>query len=183
METARLKSIIESVLFISGEPVKIGKIAKIAEVLVPEVEKALSELSVEYATGRGLILVKKDDEVLLSTNPENSSYISGLIKSDIQDGLSQAGLETLSIVAYRGPITRVGIEAIRGVNSSFTVRALLMRGLLERVDNPQDSRSYLYRISFDFLKKLGVDSVEKLPDFESLSKDKRIEGVIKTEQE
>jgi len=87
-------------------------------------------------------------------------------------------LEVLSIVAYRGPISRMDVEAIRGVNCSFTLRSLLMRGLLERIDNPADNRSYLYKISFDFLKKMGVESVEKLPDFENLSKDDRIDSII-----
>jgi segregation and condensation protein B len=87
-------------------------------------------------------------------------------------------LEVISIVAYRGPITRSEIEAIRGVNSSYTVRSLMLRGLMERIENPNDSRGYLYKISFDFLKKLGIDSVERLPEFETLSKDSRIDSII-----
>jgi len=96
----------------------------------------------------------------------------------------------LSIVAYRGPITRAEIEAIRGVNCSFTLRALLIRGLLDRTENIKDNRRYLYNISFDFLKKLGMDSVEKLPDWETLNKkieeggasapEKQIESITET---
>jgi segregation and condensation protein B len=178
VEIEKLKSIIESILFISGEPVKISKIAKIAGVPKLEVENALMMLQGEYAQGRGMIILKKEDEVQMATSPENSEAVSNLVKSEIQEGLSKAALEILSIVAYRGPITRVDIEAIRGVNSSYTMRALLMRGLLERIENPKDNRSYLYKISFEFLKKLGLESVEKLPDWESLSKDARIESII-----
>lgn len=178
MDLQKLKSIIESILFVSGEPVKMARIVKVAEVKLPEVENAIMILQAEYAQGRGMIIVKKEDWVQMATSPENSEVISELVKSEIQENLSQAALEVLSIVAYRGPITRINIEAIRGVNCSFTLRSLLMRGLLERIDNPSDNRSYLYKISFDFLKKLGLESIEKLPDWEALSKDARIESVI-----
>lgn len=179
MEVEKIKSIIESILFVSGEPVKLGKLAKVIGVSKAEAENAIGLLRSEYETGRGFSIVKKDDEVQLVSLPENAEYVSRLVKSEIQENLSQAALETLSIVAYRGPISRSDIEAIRGVNSSFTVRSLLLRGLLERMDNPNDSRSYLYKISFDFLKKLGLDDVSKLPDFENLSKDDRVESIVK----
>ena len=178
MEQEKLKSIIESILFVSGEPVKISKIAKIAGVKIPEAENALMVLSGEYAQNRGMIIIKKEDSVQMATSPENAGIISDLIKSEIQENLSQSALEILSIVAYRGPITRADIEFIRGVNCSFTLRTLMMRGLLERMENPKDGRGYLYKISIDFLKKLGMESVEKLPDYETLSKDIRIENII-----
>lgn len=174
----KLKSTIESILFITGEPVAISRIVKITGAKKPEVENALMVLQGEYNGKRGMAIIEKEDSVQMVTAPENSEITSQLVKSEIQENLSQAALEVLSIVAYRGPITRVNIEAIRGVNCSFTLRALLMRGLLERITNPADSRSYLYKISFEFLKKLGIESIDKLPDFETLSKDKRIESVI-----
>jgi segregation and condensation protein B len=179
METEKLKSAIESILFVSGEPVKISRIAKITGAPKPEVENAIMLLQGECsANGRGMIIIKKEDEVQLATNPENASLVDELVKSEIQENLSKAALEVVSIVAYRGPISRMDVEAIRGVNCSFTLRSLLMRGLLERIDNPADNRSYLYKISFDFLKKLGIESIEKLPDFEKLSKDDRIDSII-----
>jgi len=180
MNLDKLKSVIESILFISGEPIKISRMAKISGAKIPEVENALVILQGEYAQGRGIVIIKKEKAVQMATNPENSKIISQLVKSEIQKNLSKASLEVLSIVAYRGPITRADIEAIRGVNCSFTLRALLMRGLLERTDNPGNSRSYLYKISFDFLKKLGLDSIKKLPDWETLSKDERIDNIVKS---
>jgi len=179
MEQAKIKSAIESILLVSGEPVKISRISKITGVSKPEVENAVMLLQGEYSAGGcGMIIIKKEDEIQLATNPENATLIDDLVKSEIQENLSKAGLEVISIVAYRGPISRMDVEAIRGVNCSFTLRSLLMRGLLERIDNPADNRSYLYKISFDFLKKLGIESVEKLPDFEKLSKDGRIDSII-----
>jgi len=175
----KLKSQIESILFISGEPVKISRIVKITEAPKPEVENAIMILRGEYSSGnRGLIILKKEDEIQMATSPDNSALVDKLVKSEIQENLSKAGLEVLSIVAYRGPITRMEVEAIRGVNCSFTLRSLLMRGLLERIENPKDNRGYLYKISFEFLKKLGVESVNRLPDFESLSKDERIDSIL-----
>lgn len=178
MEIEKLKSAIESILFIAGEPVRISRIAKTVAVPDDEIEKALASLIAEYSAGRGLVIVRKDDFVQMATNPDNAHIIEDMVKSEIQENLSQASLEVLSIIAYRSPITRAEIEAIRGVNCSFTLRSLLMRGLIERIDNPKDNRGYLYRISMDFLKKVGVDSVEKLPDWETLSHDSRVESIL-----
>ena len=179
MEQEKLKSIVESLLFVSGEPLSVAKIAKITEVPAEEVESCITLLQSEYADAkRGIMIMRKENEVQMATDPENAAVIDKLVKSEIQENLSRAGLEVLSIIAYRGPITRVEVEAIRGVNCSFTVRSLMMRGLLERIENPKDNRGYLYKISFDFLKKLGIDSVEKLPDYETLSKDDRIDSII-----
>jgi segregation and condensation protein B len=179
MDLDKLKSAIESILFISGEPVKVSRIAKVTGAARPEVENALMMLANDYAgVGRGLAILRKEDEAQMATNPENAQLVDQLVKSEIQENLSRASLEVLSIIAYRGPITRVEVEAIRGVNCSFTVRSLLMRGLVERIENPRDNRGYLYKISFDFLRKLGVDSVSRLPDFETLSKDERINSII-----
>ncbi|MDO8241239.1 MAG: SMC-Scp complex subunit ScpB [Candidatus Moranbacteria bacterium] len=179
MENAKLKSAIESILFVSGEPVSLVKIAKVTDSTVPEIEAVLEILKDEYVGGkRGIVILRKEQEVQMATDPENAQLIDQLVKSEIQENLSRAGLEVLSIIAYRGPITRVEVEAIRGVNCSFTVRSLMMRGLLERIENPKDNRGYLYKISFDFLKKLGIESIDKLPDYETLSKDDRIDSII-----
>lgn len=178
MEQNKLKSIIESVLFVSGEPVKISRLVKITGSSKPEVENAIMAMQNEYVAERGLALIRKEEEVQLATNSENASYVDDLVKSEIQENLSKAALEVLSIVAYRGPISRLDVEAIRGVNCTFTLRSLLMRGLLERMENPKDNRGYLYKVSFEFLKKLGLEGVNKLPDFETLSKDERIDSII-----
>jgi segregation and condensation protein B len=179
MELEKLRSAVESILFISGEPVSVTKIAKVTENSVEEIESVVDALQIEYATAeRGITIIRKEQEVQMATNSDNAGIVDQLVKSEIQENLSKAGLEVLAIIAYRGPITRVEVEAVRGVNCSFTVRSLMMRGLLERIENPKDNRGYLYKISFDFLKKLGIDSIEKLPDYETLSKDDRIDSII-----
>ena len=95
----------------------------------------------------------------------------------MQESLSKAALEVLAVIAYRGPIARAEIEAVRGVNCSVTVRNLLMRGLIDRYENADDSRGYLYSVSFPFLRELGLSSVAELPDYETLTHDERLLSV------
>ncbi len=178
MDQEKIKSILESVLFVSGEAISVAKLVKITGVVEEEIEAAIISLQADYGKDRGIVIIRKEQELQMATNPENAAMVDQLIKSEIQENLSRAALEVLSIIAYRGPITRVEVEAIRGVNCSFTVRSLMMRGLLERMENPKDNRGYLYKISFDFLRKLGIDSIDKLPDYETLSVDARIESII-----
>ncbi len=169
MDKEKLKSIIESLLFVSGEPLKIKKIAAIAGVGGAEAKAGISALRESLTAEKsGLRLIEKDDEIQLATSPENSEYVNAFLKSEMEQKLSRASLETLAIVAYRGPITRSGIEEIRGVNCTFTLRYLLLRGLVERIANPHDSRSWLYEISFDFLKKMNLAKKEDLPRYEEL---------------
>lgn len=178
MEAEKLKSIIESLLFISGEPLKISRLAKIIGVPKAETENAIMVLSGEYeAQKRGIRMIRKGEEIQLVTDPGNAGFMEQLIKGELQESLSPASLEVLSIVTYRGPITRSDIEAVRGVNCTYTLRNLLLRGLVTREENPKDARGYIYEASFDFLKHLGIDDIKKLPEYESLSRDSRIQSI------
>lgn len=169
-------SILESMLFISGEAMSFKTLSKYTSIDVADLENAANELAKKYSEeNKGLRILIKDKEIQMVTAGENSKYVESYMKADIEGELSRAALEVLSVVAYRGPISRSKIEEIRGVNCSFTLRHLLIRGLVERVDNPSDARAYLYRISFDFLKKLGVEKVEDLPRFEELKNKKILE--------
>ncbi len=181
MEIEKIQSIIESVLFVSGEPVKKSKLEKLfgGKIKNEEIETALNLLSEKYALqSSGLSLLRKGDEIQLVSNPENSEFIEKLLKSELQDSLSTAAAEVISIIAYRGPIFKTEIEAIRGVNCAYTLRNLLLRGLIERNENARGSRGYVYSISFDFLKKMGIDDVKKLPEYDILSTDERINSII-----
>jgi len=164
-----LKYIIESILFAHGDPVRRETIAEVTGRSSEEVTAALDALMREYE-GKGLTLLYKDNEVQLGTHPENTTYLERLFKKELGEELSRSALETLAIVAYHGPLTRAAIEYMRGVNSSFTLRNLLMRGLVERLENPQDARSFLYRVSFDFLKHFGIKRIEDLPEYGALRK-------------
>ena len=128
-----IKSIIESLLFSSGEPVSIKKLAKILKKDENLIKKEIQSLGSEYLdNNRGLQIIKKADKVQLVSSSQNSQYVKELIKDEISDDLSTVSLETLAIIAYKGPITRTEVEEIRGVNCSFTIRKLLIRGLIER---------------------------------------------------
>ena len=97
--------------------------------------------------------------------PELSSLIEDLQKEELNKDLSKASLETLSIILYKNGANRAEIDYIRGVNSSFTLRALSIRGLVEKTIDPKDSRRYIYKSSFELLSFMGVKSVEELPDY------------------
>ena len=164
------KSILEALLFSHGEPLSIKKISALLGKKEEEILSILGELRSDYRE-RGLTLMEKNGEWQMGTNPEYAEYVEKLVKSEFSEELSRAGLETIAVVVYKGPLTRAKIEFIRGVNSSFTLRNLMLRGLVERVENPKDARSYLYRVSFEFLKYLGITSVEELPRFSEFQKE------------
>ena len=176
-------SVLESLLFVSGEPVSVSRIAKILEIPEEEVRTALDQLAQKYGedTERGLMLVRDDKTVLLATKGENASVVESLTKSTLQENMSKAALEVLAIIAYRAPIARVEIDAIRGVNCSFTLRNLLLRDLISREGNPSDSRGYLYPPTLHFLQGLGIEKVPELPQYEALSQDERLRMILEQE--
>lgn len=178
MNEGKIMSALESVLFVSGEPIKLARLVKVLNLEKAVVEKGLQSLQEKYANLQsGLVLISKGEEFQLAARSENTQFVEQLMKSELQDALSPAALEVVSIIAYRGLISKSEIEAIRGVNCNYTLRNLLLRGLIERSDNPRDSRGYLYGVSFEFLKKLGVDDVKKLPDYATLSVDTRVDSI------
>ncbi len=165
----KTESIIESLLFVSGEPMSFKKLAKLTSINEGELKLAAGVLAKKYRDeNSGLRILIKENKVQMVTAGENSEFVDKFLKADIEGELSRAASEVLSIVAYRGPIARAEIEEIRGVNCSFTLRHLMIRGLIERINKPDDARAYLYKISFDFLKTLGVERVEDLPRYEKL---------------
>jgi segregation and condensation protein B len=161
---------IEAVLFSKAEPMALSKLAKIFSTSTEEIEEALKILD-EKLLGRGVALVRKDDEVTLRTSPESSALIETLAKEELTRDLGKAGLETLSVILYQGPISRRDIDYIRGVNSNFILRNLMIRGLVEKIENPKDHRSFLYRPTFELLSFLGVSKIENLPEYSSVKKE------------
>lgn len=163
------ESIVESLLFISGEPMDFKKLGKLMGENEEAVRGICLKLSDEYRSrNSGIRIMTSEDSVQMVTAKENSEAVDSFLKMDIEGDLSRSALETISIIAYRGPMTRSEIEEIRGVNCSFTLRQLAIRGLVERIDNPSDSRSYLYKVSLDFLRHMGMEKIEDLPRYQEL---------------
>lgn len=163
------KYILESLLFISGHPLSYKKIAEIADIPEADVENLLKELAEDYEkNNRGLQLVFLGDKAQLVAAAESREMIEKLVKSEFEEDLSQAALETLAIIAYRGPVSRATIENLRGVNCSFILQSLAIRGLVDKKNNPEDGRAHIYNVTFDFLKHLGLNKLENLPNYNEL---------------
>lgn len=160
----KLEQLIEALLFFKGEPMKISELVKLVKKSEEDIRAALESLK-ENLDRRGVVLVWKVNEVTLGTSPEASKLIEDLRKMELSRDIGKAGLETLAIVIYKGPVSRSEIDYVRGVNSSFTLRNLMIRGLVERTINPKDARSFLYEPTLDLLSFLGVRSIEELPRY------------------
>lgn len=159
---------LEAILFISGEPMPFSRLGSLLKVSPGELEEAVTELASSLSS-RGITLVRTNDTVTLGTSPEASLLIAALKKEELERELSKASLETLSIILYKNGATRSDIDYIRGVNSSFILRNLSVRGLIERVENPADKRTFLYRPTPDLLAHLGLGSIEELPGYAEYS--------------
>jgi len=159
-----LESKIEGLLFYKGEEVSIKELASLLNVSVEEIDQSLIKLE-QNLIGRGIVLVRKNDSVVLGVNGELSSLIESIRKEEIDKELSKASLETLSIILYKNGISRSEIDYIRGVNSSFILRSLLVRGLVEKVTDSKDSRRILYRPTFNTLSYMNINSIDQLPNY------------------
>lgn len=166
----KLESQIEAILFYKAEPVAIKKLSNILNKDQAEIKLALKDLE-KSLDGRGLSLIEVNEEVSLATNKECSAIIESLTKEELDRDLGKAGLETLSIILYKGPLSRAEIDYIRGVNSQSILRNLLVRGLIERTENQSDQRGFLYQVSMDFVSHLGLSKVSDIPEYESVRKD------------
>lgn len=172
---------IEALLFLSGKPIDTGSLCKILDKDKKTVNKALDELE-DALKDRGIKLLRKDDGVVLGTSKDSSKYCSLFLKKEVNKNLGRAGLETLSIILYKKTangrgVSRNNIDGIRGVNSTFTLRNLLIRGLIEKKQDTQNKRSYLYAPTFKLFQYLGISSEKKLPDYDNYKE--KIENVLK----
>ncbi len=157
---------LESLLFVADGPVSVGRLAEALETTVGQVEKALTALEASYVD-RGLRLQRVGNRVQLITAPETAARVERFLGLEARTRLSPAALETLAIIAYRQPITRPEIEAIRGVNSDSVLRTLLSVGLVEETGRAQTAgRPILYGTTFEFLQHFGLRSLDELPPLE-----------------
>ncbi len=166
----KLTYLLESILFWKNEPLSIKKLCLLSGSSEEEVSSALTELE-EIRKETGTVLLRKEDEVSLGTSKEAGHVIETLQKEELSKELSKPALETLSIILYKGPLKRSEIDYIRGVNSQFIVRHLEARGLIERIEDPNDNRAYLYKPTFELFAHLGITKKEELPEHDTLQKE------------
>lgn len=161
---------IESYLFYTGESVAIKKLAQLFAVDEGQVHDAVRMLQ-ENLSGHGIMIISNQDTVQLVTHPEASELIQEIKKQELSDPLSKSALETLAIILYKDGATKPEIDFIRGVNSGFMLRNLLIRGLIEKIENPDDKRVTKYRATNDTFRFLGIAQISDLPDFELFSQE------------
>ncbi|MEM9336312.1 MAG: SMC-Scp complex subunit ScpB [Patescibacteria group bacterium] len=154
---------IEGLLFYKAVPMKKAAVAKALGVKLEEVSAGVAALKARLNTG-ALRLLETDDTLQLVTAPELSHFMEGVQKDEIRGDIGKAGAETLAIILYRGPVTRAEIDSIRGVNSSYILRNLLIRGLIER-SSTKSGGGYAFSVSPPLLQHLGVTEKQHLPDY------------------
>jgi len=166
MDSHEVEAAIEAILFVSGEPVRISRIADVLGVAYNEIELAADRLRDNYSfVRRGIRLVRLEDKLTLGSSPEYADYIRKALEIRKPPQLSLPALEVLSIIAYFGPVTKSYIEQIRGVDSSHTVALLQERELVEpcgRLSVP--GRPMQFRTTHVFLRTFGLESLKELPE-------------------
>ena len=183
LEGFSLESIIEALLFAATFRVSVNQLAETLHLPACEIEKALKNLDANYRQGSGIRLQWHASRAQLTTAPELAQLIEKFLGLEVTSRLSKAALETLSIIAYRQPVTRPAVDSIRGVNSEGVLRSLLSKGLIEEVgrsDSP--GRPILYATTEDFLHYFGLTSLADLPplmeDDEAEKKNGSTEGKV-----
>ncbi|HHZ00574.1 MAG TPA: SMC-Scp complex subunit ScpB [Sedimentibacter sp.] len=165
-----LKSVLESLMFAWGEPLSINEMSKILEIPAKSLIPVLDGMIEEFRDNkdRGLLIQKFGNSYQLTTKKENYEYIQSLLESTVNKSLSTAAMETLSIIAYKQPVTKVEIERIRGVKCSQVIKGLLDKGLIKeagRLDKP--GRPVIYSTTDEFLRHFGLSSINDLPSLEN----------------
>ncbi|OGO47819.1 MAG: SMC-Scp complex subunit ScpB [Chloroflexi bacterium RBG_16_64_43] len=161
-----LNAQLESLLFVSAEPALLATLAEALAVTRAEVEAALRTLAEEYAQ-RGLQILRIGDRIHLTTSPRAAGVVEKFLGLGHTTSLSKAALETLAILAYRQPLTRPQVDAIRGVNCDSVLQSLLAKGLVEEIGRTEGpGRPILYGLTTTALQHFGLSSVEDLPPLE-----------------
>lgn len=176
----RIKSIIESILFVSGEPLSLRDISINLEMPPRYIEEILNEMISDYEVSeRGIKLISIKGDYQLVTKSENSDYIQRLLKKNKRQSLSQASLESLAIIAYKQPITRIDIDEIRGVKSESAIQKLIEKNLIKesgRLDVP--GRPILYSTTDEFLRQFELNDLKELPSLDLFDNTDETEEIL-----
>jgi len=180
------KSVIESLLFVSGEPLSLKDLSNALEMPNKYLKEVLEEMIHDYEEdeNRGIKIIQINGEFQLVTKEKNSDYIQNLLKKNKRQSLSQASLESLAIIAYKQPITRIDIDEIRGVKSESAIQRLIEKDLIKevgRLDVP--GRPILYGTTEEFLRQFGLKELKDLPDLESFEEELSNSEIVKEIEE
>ncbi len=181
METP-LVARIESLLLFASKPLTSKQVAKSLQATSEAVIEAMAALARRYdQPDSGIRLLQHEGEYQLVTAPEHAPLVEQFFHADLSGELTKPALETLTIIAYRGPISKPELELIRGVNCSLILRNLSMRGLVQRQAGPagDDEISAVYTVSPEFLQFLGMTSVKELPEYDALHAHELLEELVK----
>ncbi len=173
-----LRSKLESLLFITPRPLTVKRLAELAGADVSAVEAEVTALTANYnGEESGVHLLRHGDTVQFVSSPLNSKLVTEFIKEEQAGELTRPALETLTIVAYRGPISKIQLDTIRGVNCALILRNLMIKGLVEAKQH-KDKRQASYQVTMDFVRFLGLNHISELPDYEQLNRDENLEQVL-----
>lgn len=169
MELEKIDNILEALLFVSGEGLKIDDIMEHLELQRKEVNDAIKNLKKKYSETSGIHIVTYNGKVQLCSNPNYFNEIAAVLNPIKEKELTNSTLETIAIIAYKQPVTRLEIENIRGVNSDYAVQVLLKHNLIEVVGRKDViGKPLLFGTTDQFLKRFRIENLEQLPDYESL---------------
>ncbi len=158
--------LIQSLFLASGKALSIGEIAKAVGIDKEEVEQLIVQLVERFnQPDSGWWIIRNGNKVQLATNPAASEFLTDYLQVETKGELTRPALETLTIIAYQGPITKDELNRIRGVNCSLILRNLMIRGLVEEVKAEQEVK---YQVTMDFVKFLGLGDIRELPDYDKM---------------
>ncbi|MCU0679847.1 MAG: SMC-Scp complex subunit ScpB [Planctomycetes bacterium] len=173
-----LRSQLESILFIAAKPLAVSDLVKVSGAKQKEIEEELEKMITFYKEQEsGWQLLASNGKYQIATAPDNAEMVKKFLAEEVNGELSRPSLEALTIIAYRGPISKSDLERIRGVNCSLILRNLLIRGLIEEKFSKEKQENY-YTVTLDFVRFLGLSEVRELPDYDKLSKDDTLTKVL-----
>ena len=174
---------LESILLVSDKPLSIKTLAKELNLETSEIKSLIKYLEEKFNNeNSGIHIANSWDKIQFTTNPISEPVVKNFIKQELNSNLTDASLETLTVIAYRGPITKSELEQIRGVNCSLILRNLLIIGLIDK-EYDKEKISDIYFATNDFFRYLGINKATELPDFERLSNNEILKDVLEESQE
>ncbi len=174
----KLHSQLESLLLVATRPMSLSKLVDLAKSNLDQVKAAIDELATKFNTEEsGIQLLRHANSVQLVSSPLNSKLVTDYLKEEQAGELTRPALETLTIIAYRGPISKIQLDTIRGVNCALILRNLMIKGLVEAKAN-KDKLQTSYQVTTDFVKFMGLTEISQLPDYERLNQDEQLNQLL-----